>query len=241
MTLLLLVRHGATDAAGKRLTGWSRGVHLNARGRDEAVRLVERLDGIPIDAIYTSPLERCRETIAPLARRRGLTVVARRGLLEVDYGEWTGRTISSLRRTRLWRVVQRSPSSVRFPGGESLLGVQARGVAELDAIAAAHPNQSVVVVTHADVIKLLVAHVVGMHADHLQRLVIDPCSVTVVSLSEGHATLVKANDTGGLETLGRRARPRRSTGPGTRPSTGQVRGYVDGPRSRGQDHRRRRR
>jgi probable phosphomutase (TIGR03848 family) len=220
MTLLLLVRHAATDAAGKRLTGWSRGVHLNARGREEAARLVERLDGIPIDAIYTSPLERCRETIAPLARRRGLTVVARRGLLEVDYGDWTGRTISSLRRTRLWRVVQRSPSTVRFPGGETLLEVQARGASELDALAAAHPNQSIVVVTHADVIKLLVAHLVGMHADHLQRLAIDPCSVSVVSLHEGQATLVKANDTGGLETLRRQRRPGRST----RPSAGQLRG-----------------
>ena len=228
MTLLLLVRHGATDAAGKRLTGWSRGVRLNARGRDDAAGLVERLDGIPVDAIYTSPLERCRETIAPLARRRGVPVVARRGLLEVDYGEWTGRTISSLRRTRLWRVVQRSPSTVRFPGGESLLEVQARAAAELDAIAASHPNQSVVVVTHADVIKLLVAHFVGMHADHLQRLAIDPCSVTVVSLREGVATLVKTNDTGGLESLRRRTRPRRSnrprTRPSTRPSTRQVRG-----------------
>jgi probable phosphomutase (TIGR03848 family) len=235
MTLLLLVRHGATDAAGKRLTGRSRGVHLNARGREEAARLVERLDGIPIDAIYTSPLERCRETIAPLARRRGITVVARRGLLEVDYGEWTGRTISSLRRTRLWRVVQRSPSAVRFPGGESLLDVQARATAELDGFAAAHPNTSVVVVTHADVIKLLVSHVVGMHADHLQRLAIDPCSVTVVSLREGHATLVKANDTGGLDSLRGRARPRRST----EPNTEQLRGYVGGPRTGGQDHRRR--
>jgi probable phosphomutase (TIGR03848 family) len=220
MTLLLLVRHGATDAAGTRLTGWSRGVHLNARGREEAARLVERLDGIPIDAIYTSPLERCRETIAPLARRRRLTVVARRGLLEVDYGEWTGRTISSLRRTRLWRVVQRSPSTVRFPGGETLLEVQARSAAELDGLSAAHPNQSVVVVTHADVIKLLVAHFVGMHADHLQRVAIDPCSVSVVSVHEGQATLVKANDTGGLETLRGRRRRARST----RPSAGQLRG-----------------
>jgi probable phosphomutase (TIGR03848 family) len=209
MTVVLLVRHGETDAAGKRLTGWARGVHLNARGRDEAVRLVERLEGVPVDAIYTSPLERCRETVAPLARRRGLSVIARRGLLEVDYGEWTGRTISQLRRTRLWRVVQRSPSTVRFPNGESLLEVQARAVAELDAIAAAHPKATVAVVTHADVIKLLIAHLVGMHADHLQRLVVDPASVTVVALSDGLARLVKVNDTGGLEALRPRTRARR--------------------------------
>jgi probable phosphomutase (TIGR03848 family) len=208
MTVLLLVRHGDTDAAGKRLTGWSRGVHLNERGRGEAARLVERLHGVPIEAIYTSPLERCRETIAPLARARGIPVAARRGLLEVDYGEWTGRTISQLRRTRLWRVVQRSPSSVRFPDGESLLEVQARAVAELDAIAAAHPKATVAVVTHADVIRLLIAHLVGMHVDHLQRLVVDPGSVTVVAMTDGVARLMKVNDTGGLETL--RPRPGRS-------------------------------
>jgi probable phosphomutase (TIGR03848 family) len=210
VTVVLLVRHGETDAAGKRLTGWSRGVHLNARGREEAVRLIERLDGIGLDAVYTSPLERCRETIAPLARRRGLSVFARRGLIEVDYGEWTGRTISQLRRTRLWRVVQRSPSTVRFPEGESLLEVQARAVAELDLIAAAHPKATVAVVTHADVIKLLIAHLVGMHADHLQRLVVDPASVTVVTLNDGVARLVKVNDTGGLEALRPRARARRN-------------------------------
>jgi probable phosphomutase (TIGR03848 family) len=211
MTVALLVRHGETDAAGKRLTGWSRGVHLNARGREEALGLVERLDGIALEAVYTSPLERCRETITPLARRRGLSVVARRGLLEVDYGEWTGRTISQLRRTRLWRVVQRSPSTVRFPGGESLLEVQARAVAELDAIAAAHPKGTVAVVTHADVIRLLIAHLIGMHADHLQRLVVDPGSVSVVTLNDGLARLVKVNDMDGLGSLRSRTRPRRAT------------------------------
>ena len=210
MTVVLLVRHGETDAAGKRLTGWSRGVHLNARGREEALALVERLEGIQLDAIYTSPLERCRETAAPLARRRGLSITPRRGLLEVDYGEWTGRTISQLRRTRLWRVVQRSPSTVRFPDGESLLEVQARAVAELDEIAAEHPKATVAVVTHADVIKLLIAHLVGMHADHLQRLVVDPASVTVVAMNDGLARVVKMNDTGGLEALRPRTRARRS-------------------------------
>lgn len=210
MTVVLLVRHGETDAAGKRLTGWSRGVHLNERGREEARRLVERLEGIPLDAIYSSPLERCRETVAPLAKRRGIAVVARRGLLEVNYGEWTGRTISQLRRTRLWRVVQRSPSTVRFPQGESLLEVQARAVAELDAIADAHAKATVAVVSHADVIKLLIAHLVGMHADHLQRLVIDPASVTIVAMNDGLARMVKMNDTGGLEALRPRARARRT-------------------------------
>ena len=205
MTVLLLIRHAHTDAAGKRLTGWARGVHLNARGQQEADALADRLDGIPLDAIYSSPLERCRETIAPLARRRGLPVAARRGLLEVDYGDWTGRTISQLRRTTLWRSVQQAPSTVRFPGGESFLEVQARAVAELGRIAGAHPSGTVAVVTHADVVRLLIAHHAGMHTDHVQRLVVDPASVTVVAVSEGTTRLLKVNDTGGLQTL----RPRR--------------------------------
>ena len=208
MTVLLLIRHAHTDSAGKRLTGWSRGVHLNARGRQEAEALADRLDGVPIDAIYSSPLERCRETVAPLARRRGLSIAARRGLLEVDYGEWTGKTISQLRRTKLWRSVQHVPSTVRFPAGESFLEVQARAVAELGRIAVAHPSGTVAVVTHADVLRLLIAHHAGMHPDHLQRLVVDPASVTVVTVSEGSTRLFKVNDTGGLQSLRRRRRSR---------------------------------
>ncbi|MEX2202825.1 MAG: MSMEG_4193 family putative phosphomutase [Actinomycetota bacterium] len=207
MTVLLLIRHAHTDAAGKRLTGWSRGVHLNAQGQQEAEALADRLEGIPVDAIYSSPLERCRETVAPLARRRALPIAARRGLLEVDYGDWTGRTISQLRRTTLWRSVQQVPSTVRFPGGESFLEVQARAVAELGRIAGAHASGTVAVVTHADVVRLLIAHHAGMHTDHLQRLVVDPASVTVVAVSDGTTRLLKVNDTGGLESL----RPRRRT------------------------------
>ncbi len=202
MTVLLLIRHAHTDTAGKRLTGWARGVRLNDRGRREAATLAERLEGIPIRAIYSSPLERCRETAAPIARARGLGIAVRRGLLEVDYGEWTGRTIAGLRRTKLWRVIQQAPSRVRFPGGESLLEVQARAVAEVEAIAGAHPKETVAVVTHADVVRMLVIHYAGMHLDRLQRLVVDPASVSVLALSDdGAAHLVKVNDTGGLDSL----------------------------------------
>jgi probable phosphoglycerate mutase len=207
VTVLLLIRHAQTDTAGKRLTGVTRGIHLNERGRGEAVGLVSRLERVPLHAIYSSPLERCRETASPLARDRGLAISARRGLLEVDYGDWTGRSISSLRRTKLWRVVQQAPSAVRFPGGESLLEVQARAVAEIELIAAAHRNGTVAIVSHADPIRLLVAYFTGMHADHLQRLSIDPASVSVVALADGAARLVKLNDTGGLEATRGRRRP----------------------------------
>jgi probable phosphomutase (TIGR03848 family) len=201
MTTLLLVRHGHTDAAGKRLTGRAPGVHLNELGGRQAERLVERLEGVRIDAIVSSPLERCRETAAPLAKARGQAVDVGRAWIEVGYGEWTGRSISQLRRTKLWRRVMFAPSNVRFPGGESLLEVQGRAVdATLD-IAARHARGTVVVVSHADVIRLLVAHVAGMHADHLQRLSIDTASITAVSISDGFPRLLTVNDTDDLGVL----------------------------------------
>ncbi|MGH2637300.1 MAG: histidine phosphatase family protein, partial [Actinomycetota bacterium] len=156
---------------------------------------------------YSSPLERCRETAAPLARALGISVSIRRTLLEVDYGEWTGRTISGLRRTKLWRVVQHAPSRVRFPGGESLLEVQARAVAEVERIALAHPKDVVAVVTHADVVRLLLAHYAGMHLDELQRLVVDTASVSGLAIADGTARLVKVNDTGDLDAFRARRSP----------------------------------
>jgi probable phosphomutase (TIGR03848 family) len=201
MTMLVLVRHGHTDTAGKRLTGWSRGVHLNARGREQAERLVERLDGVRIDAIVSSPLERCRETAAPLARTRRLAVHARRSWIETDYGDWTGRSISQLRRTKLWRTVLQAPSDARFPGGESLLEVQARAVDAALSLARERPRGMVVVVSHADVIRLLLAHVAGAHPDHLHRWNVDTGAISAVSFSDGAPRLLAVNDTGDLAFL----------------------------------------
>ncbi len=201
MTTLLLVRHGHTDAAGKRLTGWQAGVHLNDRGRAEAERLVDRLDGVRVDAIYSSPLERCRETARPLAHARRLSVRIRRRLIETGYGEWTGRSIAQVRKTKLWRTVERVPSAMRFPGGESLLEVQSRAVDEVNRIARDHPKGTVVVISHADPIRLVVAQVAGAHVDHLHRLVVDPGSVTAVALGDGIPRLLKVNDTGDLASL----------------------------------------
>jgi probable phosphomutase (TIGR03848 family) len=198
---LLLVRHGRTNAAGKRLTGWAPGVHLNEDGRRQAERLVERLDGIRVDAIYSSPLERCRETAAPLAKARRLSVHVRRSLIETGYGDWTGRSIAQVRKTKLWRTVERVPSAIRFPGGESLLEVQARAVAEVNRIAQDHHKGVVVVVSHADPIRLVIAQVAGAHVDHLHRLVVDPGSISVVALGDGVPRLLKVNDTGDLAVL----------------------------------------
>lgn len=213
MTLLLLVRHGHTDVAGKVLTGQTAGVHLTERGREQARALAERLEGLPVDAIYSSPLERCRETAAPLARARGLPVRIRRDLIEPDFGEWTGRSIRQLARTKLWRSVQHTPSSFRFPGGESLRGVQARSIDAIRAIGTDHPDGTVVVVTHADVVRMVLADLAGLHLDLYQRLSVEPGSISAVALSDGHARILKVSDTGDLSALAppppRRARARK--------------------------------
>ncbi len=201
MSVVLLIRHAATRVTGTRLTGWAPGFHLSAEGREQAERLAERLDGVPIRGIYSSPLERCRETAEPLARRLGLTARVRPDLGEVRFGDWTNRTLAQLRRTKLWRNVQLTPSTVRFPGGESFLEVQERSVREVLRIADAHPDDVVAAVTHADVIKLLLAHFAGMHQDAFQRLVVDPCSVSVVAIQDGVPRVVKLNDTGELAHL----------------------------------------
>jgi probable phosphomutase (TIGR03848 family) len=208
MTLLLLVRHGHTPTAGKVLTGWERGVHLTERGRGQAEELARRLDGVPIDAVYSSPLERCRETAAPLSRARGIATRVHRGLIETGYGDWTGRSIPQLRRTKLWRTLQHTPSAIRFPGGETLRDVQARALDAVETIAGAHADATVVVVTHADVVRLLLAHFAGVHLDLFERFIVEPASISAIAIHDGRAAIVKVNDTGELGSLVPRPRPR---------------------------------
>jgi probable phosphoglycerate mutase len=201
VTLFLLIRHGLTSSTGVRLAGWTPGVHLSDPGREQAAELVARLEGLPLAAIYSSPLERCRETAAPLARARGRSVAVRKDLGEVRYGTWTNRPLKQLARTKLWRRVQTVPSGVRFPEGESLLEVQTRAVTALQVIAARHPKSAVAVFSHADVIKLLVAHFSGAHIDTFQRLVIDPASVSAIAVSGGVPRLLRVNDRATLADL----------------------------------------
>lgn len=201
MSILLLVRHGLTDATGKRLMGWTPGVHLSDTGRDQADRLAGRLMPLPIRAIYSSPLERCMETASPLAASKRLDVGVRDDLGEVQYGSWTGRHVAQLARTKLWRRVQQTPSHARFPGGESLLEVQDRAVREADRIIASHPKGIVAIVSHGDVIRLLLAHYTGVHPDLFQRLIVEPASVSAVVAGNGIPRILKVNDTGDLSDL----------------------------------------
>jgi probable phosphoglycerate mutase len=196
-TTVVLVRHATTPATGKRLGGWTPGVHLDEAGVAQAEATAARLAEVPITADYASPLERTQETARIVARPHGLRVRSRRGLGEVDYGEWTDTPLGQLRRRKLWPVIQATPSRVTFPGGESIRGAQARAVDATEELAVEHPGETIVCVSHADVIKAVVAHYLGMPLDTFQRLVISPASITVLRLGVGAPpTLLTINDTG---------------------------------------------
>ncbi|MBI4260452.1 MAG: histidine phosphatase family protein [Actinobacteria bacterium] len=200
--LLLLIRHALTPSTGRVLYGRSEGVGLSPAGLEQAERLAERLRPLPIGAIYSSPLERALQTAAPLAAGRGIRVVRRDALMESDAGTWTGRRLSDVRRTRAWRTVQRSPSRFRFPGGERLVEVGERAVAEVERIAELHPGGVVAVVSHADPIRLVLAHLAGAHVDHFQRIVVHPASVSAALLLPGDPPrILRVNDPGTLDDL----------------------------------------
>jgi probable phosphoglycerate mutase len=197
--LLFLIRHALTAHTNERLSGWLPGISLTEEGRQQAERLAERMAPVKIDAIYASPLERTVETARPLAASKRLRVRVREGLGEVRYGDWEGKKLRALAKTKLWRQVMASPSRARFPGGETLAETQARSVAAIEVLRARHPRDSVAVVTHADVIRVLVAYYGGIHLDLYQRLVISPVSISVLWVGDGTPRLLAVNDTGTIE------------------------------------------
>jgi probable phosphoglycerate mutase len=192
---MLLIRHGENEfvKTGK-MAGQLPDVHLNERGRKQAVELAEALKQVPLKAIYASSLERAVETAEPIAEGRKLEIQLRPQLMDNDIGKWHGRTLKQLRRIKKWKVVQQAPSRFTFPEGESFLETQTRIASALDEIAASHkPKDIVAVVFHADPIKLAVAHYLGMPLDHFQRLACDTASVTVLYVGETGAHLIKLN------------------------------------------------
>jgi probable phosphomutase (TIGR03848 family) len=193
MTTVYLVRHAVTDHTGERLSGWLPDIHLSEDGRAQARDVARRLAVVPLKAIYSSPLERTLETARLIAQQHKLRVIVREGLKEVNYGRWTNRSFKSLRRTKLWTVVQRWPSAVRFPEGESILELQARALSEVELIADSHGRAAVCVVSHADWIKAVLAHYLGMHIDLFQRIEISPASVSVVHIGQYGVRVVGMN------------------------------------------------
>jgi len=186
------------------LPGRAPGLHLSDEGRAQAERAAERIAelGQPPAAVYASPLERAVETARPIARRLGLRVRIERGLLECDFGSWTGARLSSLRRRREWRTVVALPSSFRFPDGESFLEMQARMLSTVDRLVERHRGETFVAVSHADPIKAALAATAGIPFDLFQRLVVSPCSVSAVARGGSAAHVLCLNTTGSLSELG---------------------------------------
>ncbi len=202
-TLVLFVRHGQTPTTGAVLPGRAPGLHLADAGMVQAEQVAARIEGLTdarkgrsVAAVYASPLERTRETAAPIARRCGLRVRTDRGLLEADFGDWTGASLAALRKLPEWTAVQRNPSGFRFPGGESFTEMQTRIVGAVQRLCAAHPGATIVAVSHADPIKAAAAHALGTHLDLFQRIVVSPCSVTAIAYGADGPMVLAVNSTG---------------------------------------------
>jgi broad specificity phosphatase PhoE len=223
-TVILLVRHGTTATTGAKLPGRAPGLHLNDHGARQAEGVAARIvqatapdpaaQGDPtgngkapksrkkakarkgVTAVYSSPLERTRETAEPIARAVGCEIQVDDGLIELDIGDWTGMDLKEAMKRPEWATVQRYPSGFTFPGGESFATMQARMVATLARLRAQHPGETVVAVSHADPIRAVVAHAMGTHLDLFQRVVVSPCSLTVLMLGDTGPTVLTVNATG---------------------------------------------
>jgi probable phosphomutase (TIGR03848 family) len=202
MATLFLIRHAVTAQTGRVLYGQTPGIGLDDRGRAQAAGLVVRFGSIRLTAIYSSPLERCVQTVEPLAAAQRLAVRVLPDLIEMDAGSWTGRTLAQVRRTKPWATVQKQPSAFRFPGGEGFVEAQARAVKAVERIARRHPRGRVAVATHGDIVRIVLAHLLGTPLDDFQRIVADTASVSVVVIDSGRARVVLVNDIGGLNRFG---------------------------------------
>ncbi|MDP9020437.1 MAG: MSMEG_4193 family putative phosphomutase [Actinomycetota bacterium] len=195
---MILVRHGQTPTTGSVLPGRTAGLHLAEAGTAQAEAVAERLGELQrVDAVYTSPLERTRETAKPIAKVRGLRARVERGLLECDFGEWTGRSLKELGKLAEWTTVQRYPSGFRFPGGESFCEMQARITGAMARLVERHRGGVVVAVSHADPIKAAVASALGTHLDLFQRIAVSPCSMSAVSYGTSGPMVLTVNSVAG--------------------------------------------
>jgi probable phosphomutase (TIGR03848 family) len=200
MSTVLLIRHGLTALTGPVLAGRTAGVHLDERGRAQAESVAARVAGLPITAVVSSPLERCEETADLIAAAQKKPTERRvdERLTECDYGDWTGKPLKELARDPLWKLVQSQPSAVRFPGGESLREVAARAVQSIrEWDARLGPDAVWVACSHGDVIKSILADALGLHLDQFQRIVVDPCSTSIVRYTDTRPYVLRANDIGG--------------------------------------------
>lgn len=196
-TVVLFVRHGQTPTTGKVLPGRAPGLHLADSGVRQAVKAGERIAALErVAAVYASPMERTRETAAPIAKACKLRVRTHKGLIEADFGKWTGQSLAKLRKLPEWKTVQSYPSGFRFPDGESFPEMQTRMTGAVAELVAAHPGETIVAVSHADTIKAAVAHAAGTPLDLFQRIVVSPCSVSAVMYTPTGPIVLSVNSTG---------------------------------------------
>lgn len=196
-TLVLFVRHGQTPTTGASLPGRAPGLHLAEEGIAQASAAAQRIAALDsVAAVYASPMERTRETAKPIARALKLRVRQSLGLIECDFGTWTGRKLDDLRKKPEWKQVQRYPSGFRFPKGESFSEMQSRALDTVHRLVAGHPGETIVAVSHADVIKAVVASATGTHLDLFQRIVVSPCSITAILYTPGGPIVLTVNSTG---------------------------------------------
>jgi probable phosphomutase (TIGR03848 family) len=203
MSTVLLVRHGLTAMTGPVLAGHTPGLHLDERGQRQAAAVAARIAVLPVDTVVTSPLDRCLDTagyISAALRAAGRSPAEHTDdrIVECRYGDWTGRPFKELYKDPMWKVVQAQPSASRFPGGESLPEVSARAIESIREWDAKLGDKAVwVACSHGDVIKAILADALGLHLDQFQRIVVDPCSVSVVRYTDTRPYVLRANDTGG--------------------------------------------
>jgi broad specificity phosphatase PhoE len=199
MTTFLLIRHAHCDPLGQAIAGRAEGVHLNARGRREALALGQRLSPLELAAVYSSPLERAVETATPISESQGLPIEPAPGMIEVDFGEWTGRSLAELDGLPQWKAFNSFRSGTRIPGGECAAEVLARALAELQRIGREHPDaqELVAIVSHADVLRAVIAHFLGIPTDLYHRIELSPASVSVLALEPWGSRLLLLNSTDG--------------------------------------------
>jgi broad specificity phosphatase PhoE len=200
-TVFLLVRHALCDSVGVTIAGRRAAVPLNEAGRRQASALASRLADAACDALYSSPLERALQTASAIAERIGLEPVPHESFTEIDFGSWSGEPLAKLDERSEWRRFNRFRSWTAIPDGELVITAQARAVSGLVHLRSLHPGQRVIVVTHADVIRSLLAYTAGMGLDQLLRYECDPASVSVITVSQESARIVRVNDTGTLAGL----------------------------------------
>lgn len=201
MTTFFLIRHGTNDFVGKSLVGRTPGIHLNEAGRTEAGCLAERLKGEKLQQIFTSPMERCRETAAPIASKLGLDTQVLEALNEVDFGDWTGLEIASLTGSDVWKQWNTFRTGVRIPNGDSIIEIQSRMVTAIDALRRRFSGQRIALVSHGDPLRAAVCFYLGMPLDLIPRIEISPASVSVLEINDWGARLTALNAKWGLQPL----------------------------------------